>query len=125
MSLVSKLLYKTSKGVANFTAPLAALASTAGDGGKGYLDNLAAVYHVPLQLYHIGKAYVTNEGIRDFLNNRVSDLVSIVTNSAENIVERPVETVTAAAGVYFGVKYLPHLIKGASKILTRTKTTSL
>lgn len=115
---LKKAGYWLSKEVASIVAPLAAVSSTASSGGDGYLDNFLAVYHVPNQLYQISKAYVVNEGIRDFTSSRFGELSDIVLNAAENIVKRPVETLTAAGIVMLGTKYLPHMIKGAS-ILTK------
>ena len=119
-----KIAYAAVKEAASITAPLAALASTAGKGGDGYLDNLVAVYHVPEQIYHAGKAFVMNEGVRTFTFNRLGDLAQIVGNSAENIVKRPLETAVAAGIVYGAVKYSPHMIKGVIGLMRKSKTKS-
>ena len=114
-NFMGKLGYKSAKEAARIVAPIAALASTAGAGGEGYLDNVAAVYNAPRQLYEFGKAFVGNEGVRDFTINRLVDLGSLVGQTAENIAERPLETALAAAGVYATVRFTPHLVKGITK----------
>jgi hypothetical protein len=114
-----KILYGASKEVTRFLAPLTAIASTAGKEGNGITDNLKAVYHVPHQIYEVGKAFVQNEGIRTFFGNRANDLTEIVGDTIENCVERPLETIGVAAGVYTITRFAPQLIKGASKLFKK------
>lgn len=118
-NISKKIAYGAVKEAAGFVAPLAALSSTAGAGGDGYLDNLVAVYHVPEQMYQVGKAFITNQGVRDFTFQRLGDLASIVGHSAENIIKRPLETAVAAGVVYGLVRFSPHMVKGAIKLLKR------
>ena len=46
-------------------------------------------------------------------------LVDIVGTGAQNLVERPIETVGTAAGVWAGTRYAPHLVKGVGKLFSR------
>jgi hypothetical protein len=119
MNLLGKIGYKISKETAGFLAPLAAVSSTAGKGGDGIADNLAAIYHVPKAVYGIGKAIVMDEGIRSTGFKLMGDLVDIVGTGAQNLVERPIETLGTAAGVWAGTRYAPHMVKGVGKLFSR------
>jgi hypothetical protein len=119
--IVKKAGYETTKQVAQFVAPLAAVSSMAGKGGNGVLDNLVAIYHVPAQLFYTGKAFITNEGVRDFTLNRLGEVLSIIGSAAKNIVERPIETFGVAATVYVAVKYSPQIVKYISTKLKQRK----
>lgn len=116
-----KLAYGTIKEIATFVAPLTALSSTAATNGKDYLDHFVATYHVPEQVYQIGKAFAKNEGIRDFTFKRLNDLATIVSNATKNIVENPVETAVAAGIVYCLTRFSPYIIKGAVNIARKKK----
>ncbi|MFH1840249.1 MAG: hypothetical protein ABH849_03810 [Nanoarchaeota archaeon] len=107
--------YRTAKEITRFVAPIAALASTAGAGGDGYLDNILSVYNAPRQLWEIGEALVRNEGARDFLFERTGDLWNLLGSTVNNFVERPAETAIAAAGVYAGIRLAPMTVRGVSK----------
>jgi len=119
--LPGKIGYRAVKEVASFIAPLTALASTAGSGGNGYLDNLTAVYHVPEQLYHTGAALVRNTGIRDFSFERLGNLGSMIADTADNVVNRPTETAIAAGIVYGLTRFLPHIVKGAFRLVRKVR----
>ncbi|MFH1916618.1 MAG: hypothetical protein ABIJ21_05105 [Nanoarchaeota archaeon] len=113
--IVKKIGYNASKEAAHIVAPLAAVSSMAGKGGAGILDNIAAIYHVPVQVYHVAKAYITNEGIRTFTFERIGELADIVGNAAKNLVERPAETIGVAAGVYALIRSTPQILKYIGK----------
>ena len=118
---LGKASYGATKEAARFAAPLTALSSTAGAGGDGYLDNFLAVYHVPKQLFEVGKAYITNEGVRTFTGERLGDLSQLAWNSIKNIVERPTETITAAGIVYLATRFSPAMAKGAFNLFRKNR----
>lgn len=119
-NIPKKIAYGTVKEIAAFMAPLTALSSTAGK-GDGYLDNIVAAYHVPEQIYQVGKAFITNQGVRDFTFQRLGDLAAIVGSSAKNIVEKPYETALAAGIVYGLTRFSPHIIKGGTSLFKGKK----
>jgi hypothetical protein len=117
MSLLGKIGYNISKGVCSFVAPLAAVSSMAGKGGDGIWDNLLATYHAPKML---GTAAIElareSMGFRD-----LEEAVEVIRYAGQNLIERPVETVVTAAGVWGATKYAPQGINLARKAVSKIR----
>jgi len=120
-NLTAKILYKTADEAASFVAPFAAVSSMAGTGGNGILDNLVAIYHVPKTIGYLGYAFAKDMGIRTTTIYCGKELTDILLNAGKNLIERPLETLGVAGGVYLGIKYAPRIIRATARFIKNRK----
>ena len=84
-----------------FATPVATVATI---GAEPSSSLFSKVFLGPFQVmqtgYDVIGAYATNQGIRDFSNGVLGDLMHLVGNAAQNIYENPSGTLIAAGSTY-------------------------
>lgn len=108
----SLMAAKGLEGLVDFTTPVASVLTL---GANPNYNVAEKIFYGPYQtakvIYDSVSGYATNEGIRDFINGKMGELVHIIGNTAQNITEKPIESLATVAGAYVLGKATKYVIK--------------
>ncbi|MEM4638046.1 MAG: hypothetical protein QXK76_03450 [Candidatus Woesearchaeota archaeon] len=108
----SLLAAKGLESTIGFMAPVAGVLTVGADPSYSILEKIV---YGPLQvskgIYEAISAYISNTGVRDYVNGMLGEVFKLIGNSAQNIVEKPGETLATIIGAYALGKMVQYTMK--------------
>lgn len=102
----------------DFTTPIASVLTIGADPKYNIPEKIIyGPFQVSKAIYKSIAAYITNTGVRDYVNEMIGELFKIVGNTAQNVYEKPAET----AGIVIGTYTLGKIIRYTIKSLRKSK----
>lgn len=106
------ILSKGLESTLGFIAPITGALSVGANPDYGFLGKVFnGSYEAGKAIYNGISAYATNQGIRDFTRDTFAGVGELLANSAENIIDKPLETAVVALTSYGLMKGLQYLGK--------------
>lgn len=108
----SLLAAKGLESIVGFTTPIAAVLTVGADPDYSIPEK---IIYGPFQagkgIYEAIAAYIKNTGVRDYVNGTLGELLKMIANAAQNVYEKPVETIGTVIGAYALGKIIQYVVK--------------
>ena len=106
------LTMKGLEGIIGFTTPLASVLTVGADPKYSAFEKIFyGPYETSKVIVDTVASYAGNVGIRDFVNGKMGELFYIIGSTAQNVTEKPLETLATVAGTYILGKVAKYAIK--------------
>ena len=97
----SMMALKGIEGIVDFATPIASVLTIGADPKYNIAQKiLEGPYQAGKVIFDTVSGYATNVGMRDFFNGQMGQLFHLIGNAAQNVTEKPLETLATVASAY-------------------------